>query len=796
MKSHFNTINLPIKLALFVFLLTGAQLIYAQSATQTVRGRILDSESKQPIIGANVIITNQAGKGAATDAEGEFKIQGVALGRITLKITYIGYEPLQVSDIMVTAGKEVVLNLLMSESLQKLNEVVISYDRKNDPTVTNNEMAVVSSRSFNPSETNKYAGALGDPSRMAANYAGVVAGNDSRNDIVVRGNSPNALLWQLQGLNIPNPNHFGAGFNTGGPVSMLNSNNIAKSDFFTSAFPAMYGNANGAAFDLQLRDGNNQKREFMTQVGFNGFEFGAEGPFSASSKASFVVNYRYSTLGLLKDIGINPGTGAATPLYQDLNMKVVIPTKGNGKFTIFGLGGISSIDLLGSEVDTTEVDYYGSPDENTRPRYHTIIGGVSYEKSLSAKTWARFTLGATQIFSKYTSERVVQPDKSTYLIGKGSFTDNKYSAVYNMTHKFDAKRSLHFGVNNDFSTFDYINKDYYNFGTTDSTRVDRKGNFNLAQGYLQLKYRLTTRLTSMIGVHAQHMNINKQFVVEPRVGLRYSVSAKSTFNLGYGLHHQNMPTYNIFVQNSQGQETNRGVKFTRSNHFVGGFESNITPLLKLKIEAYYQIIDKAPVDPFASSFSMLNIGADFVPSDRPNLVNNGTGNNYGIELTIERFFGKGYYYLITGSVFDSKYKGSDKIERNTAFNTGYAANFLAGKEFSLNRKGSVIYFNAKVTSVGGRFFTPIDAAASQAAGTAVYDESKAYSESQPDYFRADIKFGYRKDFKTSSLEFAVDLLNITNHQNVFAQGYNANTNTVSYEYQQGFFPVPMVKFTF
>jgi hypothetical protein len=631
---------------------------------------------------------------------------------------------------------------------------------------------------------------------MAANYAGVVAGNDSRNDIVVRGNSPNALLWQLQGLNIPNPNHFGAGFNTGGPVSMLNSNNIAKSDFFTSAFPAMYGNANGAAFDLQLRDGNNQKREFMTQVGFNGFEFGAEGPFSASSKASFVVNYRYSTLGLLKDIGINPGTGAATPLYQDLNMKVVIPTKGNGKFTIFGLGGISSIDLLGSEVDTTEVDYYGSPDENTRPRYHTIIGGVSYEKSLSAKTWARFTLGATQIFSKYTSERVVQPDKSTYLIGKGSFTDNKYSAVYNMTHKFDAKRSLHFGVNNDFSTFDYINKDYYNFGTTDSTRVDRKGNFNLAQGYLQLKYRLTTRLTSMIGVHAQHMNINKQFVVEPRVGLRYSVSAKSTFNLGYGLHHQNMPTYNIFVQNSQGQETNRGVKFTRSNHFVGGFESNITPLLKLKIEAYYQIIDKAPVDPFASSFSMLNIGADFVPSDRPNLVNNGTGNNYGIELTIERFFGKGYYYLITGSVFDSKYKGSDKIERNTAFNTGYAANFLAGKEFSLNRKGSVIYFNAKVTSVGGRFFTPIDAAASQAAGTAVYDESKAYSERQPDYFRADIKFGYRKDFKTSSLEFAVDLLNITNHQNVFAQGYNANTNTVSYEYQQGFFPVPMVKFTF
>ncbi len=781
---------------LLLFLLALVAVSVNAQQTQTVRGVIVDRESKQSVIGASVSVVNQSGKGAVSDINGEFSIGAVSLGRIALKVTYIGYEPLLIPDVMVTAGKEVVLNLMISESLQKMDEVVISYDRKNDPTVTNNEMAIVSSRSFNPDDTKKYAGALGDPSRMAANFAGVVSGNDSRNDIVVRGNTPNALLWQLQGLNIPNPNHFGAGFNTGGPVSMLNSNNIAKSDFFTSAFPAVYGNANGAAFDLQLRDGNNQKHEFMTQIGFNGFEFGAEGPFSKQSKASFVVNYRYSTLGLLKNVGVDPGTGAATPLYQDMNMKVVIPTKNKGKITLFGLGGFSSIDLLGADVDTTDVNYYGSPDENTRPRYRTLIGGISYEKSLSAKTWARFTLGISQIYSEYTAEQLVQPGNATYLIGEGKFTDNKYSAVYNMTHKIDAKRSLHIGFTNDFSTFDYLNKDYYNFATSDTTRVDRKGNFNLAQGYIQLKYRLTARLTSTIGLHAQHMSVNKQAVIEPRIGFRYSVTAKSSFTIGYGLHHQNMPVYNIFVQNSNGQETNRNVKFTRSNHFVAGFESNITPLLKFKIETYYQYIDKAPVDPFTSSFSMLNIGADFVPSDRANLVNNGTGNNYGIELTLERFFGKGYYFLLTGSLFESKYKGSDGIERNTAFNSAYAANILAGKEFTLNKKGNILYLNAKVTNVGGRYFTPIDQTASQLQGEAVYDESKAYSEKQPDYFRADIKIGFRKDFKTSSMEFALDLLNVTNHQNVFAQGYNKNTNTVSYEYQQGFFPVPMFKLTF
>lgn len=790
---------------LFKCMITGIALLTALSTfaqpgqngkTQTVRGILRDAESKQPLIGANVVLVSMPTKGASTDENGEFKISQVPVGRISLKISYIGYETFTVPDIMVTAGKEVVLSLTMNEALQKMNEVVISYDRKKDRTVTNNEVATVSSRSFNPGETNKFAGALGDPSRMAANFAGVVAGNDSRNDIVVRGNSPNAMLWQMEGLNIPNPNHFGAGFNTGGPVSMLNSNNIGKSDFFTSAFPAQYGNANGGVFDLLLREGNNEKREFLGQVGFNGFEVGAEGPFSKNSKASYIFNYRYSTLGLMKNIGINPGTGAATPLYQDLNFKVTVPTKGKGKFTVFGMGGFSSIDLLGSEVDTTEIDYYGSPDENTRPRYHTAVVGAAYEKSLSPKTWAKLTVGGSQIHSRFTTERILQPSKEVVLTGKGEFTDNKYSAVLNMTHKFDAKRSLYFGVTNDYSTFDYLNRDYYNETKTDTVRVNRKGNMNLVQAYMQLKYRITNRLTLNAGVHAQHLNVNEQFVAEPRAGLRWAISEKSSINAGYGMHHQAMPVYNIFVRNAAGEETNRKVQFTRSHHYVVGYENNLTSLMKFKVETYYQVIDRAPVHAFPSSFSMLNIGADFVPSDESNLVNKGTGTNYGAEFTLERFFDKGFYFLITGSLFESKYKGSDGVERNTAFNTQYAANALAGKEFKVGKSGSILFVNLKTTWVGGRYFTPIDVEKSKLAGRAIYDQSRAFSEKQSDYFRADVKIGYRKDFSRSSLEFAVDLLNVTNHQNIFAQGYNAKTNTLSNEYQQGFFPVPMFKFTF
>jgi hypothetical protein len=279
--------------------------LFAQS-TQTIRGRVVDGVSNTALVGVSVMLVNTDEKiyGSTTDADGRFRIDNVPVGRHTVRITYIGYEEQTIPNVIVTAGKEVVLTLSLTESVSQLNEVVITDDVKSDKTATNNDIAVVSARSFNVDDTKRYAGAIGDPSRMAANFAGVVGGNDSRNDIVVRGNSPTGMLWQLEGLNIPNPNHFGALVSTGGPVSILNNNNLDKSDFMTSAFPAQYGNATAGVFDLRLRDGNNEKRELLAQVGFNGFEVGAEGPFSKNSRASYIANYRYSTLGVFQTLGI------------------------------------------------------------------------------------------------------------------------------------------------------------------------------------------------------------------------------------------------------------------------------------------------------------------------------------------------------------------------------------------------------------------------------------------------------------------------------------------------------------
>lgn len=333
--------------SLFVFLcllIFINQLHSQKKYTQTVRGTVVDVASKSPIVGAHVVVVNtEPLLGTVTDSEGEFKLEGVTVGKHEISVGFMGYQPVRLRNLLVKSGKELVLNIELEELVVTTEEIVVkAYSRKDK---ARNEMATVSARSFTVEETERYAGTWLDPSRMAANYAGVMAVGDQRNDIIIRGNSPLGLLWQLEGINIPNPNHFGTLGTTGGPISILNNNLLDNSDFFTSAFPAEYGNALSGVFDLKMRNGNNQKREYVAQAGMNGFELGAEGPFSKNSKASYLLNYRYSTLAIFDALGISFGV-SGVPQYQDISFKINVPGTKLGRFTFFGVGGTSYIELL------------------------------------------------------------------------------------------------------------------------------------------------------------------------------------------------------------------------------------------------------------------------------------------------------------------------------------------------------------------------------------------------------------------------------------------------------------------
>ncbi|MFK8163598.1 MAG: TonB-dependent receptor, partial [Lewinella sp.] len=309
----------------------------------------------------------------------------------------------------------------------------------------------------------------------------------------------------------------------------------------------------------------------------------------------------------------------------------------------------------------------------------------------------------------------------------------------------------------------------------------------------QARYRMGEKTTLNAGLHAQYFSLSEAFAIEPRLGIRYQVSPKLNFTAGYGLHSQTpaLPVFFFRDFNTGTPDANQGLGYLKAHHFVIGGDLAFAPNWRLKTEVYYQSLFDIPVDNFASSFSILNAGADFVFPERGSLVNEGTGNNYGVEVTLEHYFADNWYLMLTASVFESNYEGSDGVERATAFNNQYVTNLLAGREIPFGKdKRHRFTINAKVTGSGGRYYTPVDEAASREAGTDVRNEAIAFSERYADYFRMDLKFGVQLNSKTKkfSQSFFIDFQNLTDNENVFQERYNPATGMVNTVLQSGFFP--------
>lgn len=772
--------------------------VYAQ--TQTIRGTINDKQSQSSIPGVNIVIVGtDSVKGASTDINGQFKITDVAPGRYDLKVTYVGYKERILSNVDVSAGKEIVLDIGLEENINSLKEVVVSGTKKNE---TNNEMTTISARSFSVEEVNRYAGGRSDPSRLAANFAGVSSPDDSRNDIVIRGNSPTGVLWRIEGLNIPNPNHFSTIGTTGGPVSAINTNVIKNSDFFTSAFPAEYGNANAGVFDLGFRTGNAEKREHTLQIGaLTGIEAMTEGPINKEKGSSYLLAYRYSFTGVAQAIGIPIGT-AATPFYQDLSFKINGGLTKYGRFTLFGLGAKSHINFLHDKIDAT--DLFADPSKDSYFTSDIGLVGVKHFIKVGNKSYFNTVLGGTYNGSNFLEDDISKTNPAI----KTRDAENKTSQLhYSLNTSFNSKINSRLFVK--MGAIAEIINLTLNARSLDANNVwnqywDYSDYTNLMQGYAQAKYSISEKLTLNAGVHSQLLTLNNSFTVEPRVGLKYQVAEKSTISIGYGMHSQMQPTDIYFYRSLKADGTydqsNKNLDFTKSQHFVIGYD--ILPIKdwRIKTEVYYQLLSNVPVTVTPSSFSMLNTGASFIPTAQGYLTNSGTGTNYGAELTIEKFFSKGYYALLTGTIYESKYKGSDDVEHNTAFNGKYVYNILAGKEIKVGKsKRNAISLGVKMTQAGGRYYTPVDLAASQlVTSQVVKGDDFAFSERNTDFFRLDIKTGFvlNSAKRKLSQSWSFDIQNVTNNKNMFAQRYNPLTNQINTAYQIGFFPNFVYKIQF
>jgi hypothetical protein len=462
------------------------------------------------------------------------------------------------------------------------------------------------------------------------------------------------------------------------------------------------------------------------------------------------------------------------------------------------LGGRSDVSFLGNETDTTKLDFYSSRYENTIVIYKTGITGISYSANVTAKTFLKFTLAASATEQNFHGDSISPVTLQEFPSANAIFKTQTYSAVLRLSHKFSAKNTISAGFTEDFINDSLLNEEISN-GSIHSISISARDHALLSQGYVQWKHRFNDRLTFKGGINAIHLSLNNSFALNPRGGFSYRVYGNQTISIAYGLvsRMQTLTLYGIQTQVENGYvETNKNLGFTNAHHFVVGYDWLITENLKFKAEAYFQYLFDVPVEQRSSYYSALNWGDSFEPDYTDSLVNEGTGRNYGIELTLEKYFSKHYYFLTTVSLFDSKYSGSDNVLRNTAFNQNYVVNLLAGKEFLIGMKKNALGLDIKFTTSGGKYLTPIDLEASAIYGVAVFENDKPYSDRQPAYFRLDTKIYFRKNFKGAAMELAIDLQNITNHQNVFSQQYDAVTNQITKEYQQGFFPVPTFKLTF
>lgn len=663
-----------------------------------------------------------------------------------------------------------------------------------------NNMATVSARSFSVEETNRFAGTLGDPSRMVATYAGVATVDDSRNDIIIRGNSPMGVLWRLEGVDIPNPNHFSGAGTTGGPVSMLNNNLLDNSDFFTSAFPASYGNALSGVFDLRMRPGNKDRHEFTGQVGFNGVELGAEGPINKEKRSSFLTSYRYSVMQLANQLGLDPGPGQAIPQYQDAAFKLDFPGTKRGRTTIFGLGGISNIQLYDSKKDDSGFSY-GLHGTDTDYGSKTGVLGAKNVFFIDENT------RMTNIISVSGQENTMHIDS---LDAAGS-ADEKYPFLRSnaqeirgtfqseMTKKFDSRNTVSLGFTYKLFRIDQTDSVWRHDENSFETYLDIGDQTSLSQMWVQAQHKLSKDLVVNAGLHSMVFLLNNESVLEPRAGILYEPFPNHRFSLGYGTHNMIQPFQVYYVRTPDGGGekvmSNKNLKMTRSSHLVAAYNTTAFKDMRIMLETYYQWLANVPVSEKQPGFSMLNSGAFFTIPLYDSLVNKGKGKNYGVEITMERFFRDNYYWLATVSLFQSVYEDAEGNQRNTAFNNEYVINALGGYEWNVGHQNAIV-INGRGVLAGGRYYTPIDTEASKKYNQMRYQWDNAYSKKNNPYFRLDLKIGFKMQKKKFSQTWALDLRNVTDQKNVFARHWDPIQQTVKKDYQQGFFPMLLWRIQF
>lgn len=775
--------------------------------TQTIRGTVVDADSKITLIGATIqVVGSNPIVGTTTDVEGAFRLDNIPVGRVDLQVSYIGYQSRIIPNVVVTSGREVILDVHLQESATKLKDVVVTATSRGGEAIS--EMALISARSISTEEMNRMSTGFNDPALITTSFAGVSSSGDGGNDIVVRGNSPKYVQWRLEGMPITNPNHFADQNASTGSTSALNSNLLATSDFYTGAFNPEYGDVLSGVYDVKLRNGNNETRETILGLGLIGTDLTMEGPFKKGYKGSYLVNYRYSTTDLFNKAGLLDIEG--DPVFQDATFKLNLPTKRAGIFSVFGLGGHSKFALK----DVTREDWNTPGNNETRDdiiqdydkQTYLANFGVNHSYPVGKKSFIKTNLGVSL---EGAQDYLFETDKATGNKRKSYTSDlmkTTYRGQLNYHYKRNAKNKFQAGVIYTFSDYKNDQKRVLEGENELSSIMDFNKGIDNLRSYISWKHRVNEHLTVVAGLHNTYVLFNDKQAVEPRLAATWQVSKRSAFNVGYGLHSSMESVHHYFAKVKQADgsftQPNKDLDLLKAHHFVLGYDFRLNRNWLTRVEAYYQDLYNLPVgNSTTSHFATINEDEDVTYVD---LVNEGEGENYGIELTLQRFFANSYYFMVNASVFESKYKSLEGIERNTKFNGNYIVNVIGGKEFAGlgKNKNQTLGLNAKLFVGGGKKIIPLlrDGQGNVAVdeqNNQYWDYSKAYEKSIEDLYHITLSASYKWDKKRTTHELLLNLENLTGNKGKLSEYYDPKEpGSVGYTTQFGLLPNLMYKIYF
>jgi hypothetical protein len=737
----------------------------------TIKGRVLDTQTKSPIPGVSVFIVGTK-MGAHTDIDGNFVVKNIPIGSYNVKFASIGFDPFTRTDVIVRPKRITFLQAELSVSPVKIDEIVVT-----GGFFQVEEKQPASSVGFTGEEIRRSAGSAGDVSRIMSGLPSVSKINDSDNSLIVRGGSPAENSFYVDNIEIRNINHYPIQGSSGGPIGLLNVDFIDDVTFHTGGFSSSYGDKLSSVMEITFREGNRDEFDGQLDLNFAGFGITAEGPIN-EGKGSWLVSARKSFLDLL--VGAIGDVGSV-PKYSDYHGKFVYDLSPKHRVTVLEIVGIDFIDFDLENSLEDSLNFYGKSDivENiTGINWRYLWGENGYSNTSLSLNFTDYDGGywetrtESRLFSTKSVEQEIKIRNVDYY---------RFNSSHEIEFGFDAKQ-----ISMDY---DYLFEEYTDpFGnTTPPLIVDEDISTQKYGAFVSYSWRPFSKLNLTPGARFDYFAYNENKHFSPRFSFSYDLTNKTSINGATGIFRQNMP----LVLLSQ-QPENKNLKDLEATHFVVGIDHLLTENTKVSIEVYDKEYIKLPLDPAQPELSIIDevvrSGLFFAHEEL-----SGTGKAYarGVELLIQKKLKEKLYGLISGSYSRSRYQDYNGTWRDRAFDNKVMLTIEGG--YKPNHKWE---YSTKFVFAGGSPYTPFDITASEQSYRGVLDNSNVMGERKPAYHSLNLRVDRRFHFKGSNLILFVSAWNVYGRENVAGYYWNELKNEQDEQSSWGFLPVFGLEYEF